>query len=54
MLAGPAHLGLERTAGGDPHGKPRSQASARTQKSEFLKPDGAVVDVCSGMPCLAP
>jgi hypothetical protein len=41
-------------AGGDPHGKPRSQASARTQKSEFLKPNGAVVDVCGAMPCLAP
>ena len=42
------------TAGSDPHGKPRSQASARQQKSEFLKPDGAVVDVCGGSPCLAP
>ena len=42
------------TAGSDPHGKPRSQASARQQTSEFLKADGAVVDVCGGSPCLAP
>jgi hypothetical protein len=41
-------------AGTDPHGRPRATASARLQKSEFLKPDGAVVDVCSGLPCLAP
>ncbi|TMA99176.1 MAG: hypothetical protein E6J70_13435 [Deltaproteobacteria bacterium] len=42
------------TAGSDPHGKPRSQATARQQKSEFLKANGAVVDVCGGNPCLAP
>jgi hypothetical protein len=40
--------------GSDPHGRPRAQATGRTQKSEFLKPNGAVVDVCSGAPCLAP
>jgi len=28
--------------------------STRTQKSEFLQANGAVVDVCGGMPCLAP
>ncbi len=40
--------------GDDPHGDPRSSPDARTQKSEFLKVGGAVVDVCSGMPCVAP
>ena len=40
--------------GSDPHGRPRAQESARLQKSLFLRPDGAFVDVCSGAPCLAP
>ena len=40
--------------GDDPHGRPRAQVSARLQKSEFLKPGGAFVDVCGGSPCLAP
>jgi hypothetical protein len=40
--------------GSDPHGRPRSQVAARLQKSEFLKTDGAIVDVCAAMPCLAP
>jgi len=39
--------------GSDPHGKPRAQVTARQQKSEFLKPNGGVVDVCGGLPCLA-
>jgi len=38
----------------DPHSCPRSNASARTQKSEFLKTGGMVVDVCGGAACLAP
>jgi hypothetical protein len=38
--------------GSDPHGRPRAQASARTQKSTFF--DGTYVDVCGGAPCLAP
>ena len=41
-------------AGSDPHGRPRSTPAARLQKSEFLKPDGAVIDVCNASPCLAP
>ncbi len=41
-------------AGSDPHGKPRSEPAARQQKSEFLKPNGGVIDVCGGAPCLAP
>jgi hypothetical protein len=40
--------------GDDPHGRPRAQVSARVQKSEFLKPNGVLVDVCGGDPCLAP
>ncbi|HEY2775748.1 MAG TPA: hypothetical protein VGK20_17030 [Candidatus Binatia bacterium] len=37
--------------GSDPHSCPRSDVDNRTQKSEFLKPNGAIVDVCSGAPC---
>jgi hypothetical protein len=40
-------------SGDDPHYGPRSTPSARTQKSEFLKIGGAVVDVCAGQPCFA-
>jgi hypothetical protein len=39
--------------GDDPHGHPRNDAQARVQKSEFLKIDGKVVDVCGGGPCYA-
>jgi hypothetical protein len=39
---------------GDPHECPRRQPNARLQKSEFLKTNGAVVDVCNGQPCTAP
>jgi hypothetical protein len=39
--------------GDDPHSRPRSTPAARTQKSEFLKINGHVVDVCGGMPCHA-
>jgi hypothetical protein len=38
----------------DPHECPRRAPEARLQKSEFLKIGGAVVDTCSGLPCLAP
>lgn len=37
--------------GEDPHGDPRSDPDARVQISEFLKPDGVVVDVCEGTFC---
>jgi hypothetical protein len=40
--------------GEDPHSRPRATPAAQLQKSEFLKPDGAVVDTCGGAPCLAP
>ena len=37
----------------DPHEDPRSTPLARQQKSDFLEPNGAVVDVCGGSPCHA-
>jgi hypothetical protein len=40
-------------AGRDPHSDPRSEPSARVQKSEFLKVGGQVVDVCGPKPCYA-
>jgi hypothetical protein len=39
--------------GEDPHGDPRAAKQARQQKSEFLKRDGRVIDVCGGQPCTA-
>jgi hypothetical protein len=39
---------------GDPHECPRRQPAARLQKSEFLKTNGAVIDTCNALPCLAP
>jgi hypothetical protein len=39
--------------GDDPHSRPRSTPAAREQKSEFLKINGRVVDVCGGAPCHA-
>jgi hypothetical protein len=35
----------------DPHEDPRSTPLARQQKSDFLEPNGAVLDVCNGQPC---
>ena len=37
--------------GPDPHSAPRSDVNARIQKSEFLKIDGRVIDVCGSRPC---
>ena len=42
------------STGPDPHSDPRNSPNARTQKSDFLQTGGAVVDVCSGAPCVAP
>jgi hypothetical protein len=39
--------------GHDPHEDPRNDPSARQQKSDFLLPAGAVVDVCHNQPCAA-
>ena len=38
--------------GQDPHSHPRSTPMARRQKSEFLRSDGSVIDVCGGAPCV--
>ena len=38
----------------DPHECPRRQPAARLQKSEFLRTDGRVIEVCGAGPCLAP
>lgn len=38
----------------DPHECPRRAPEALLQKSEFLKNDGAVVEACGGLACLAP
>ena len=35
----------------DPHQDPRNTPAARTQKSDFLLPNGAVLDMCAGQPC---
>jgi hypothetical protein len=43
----PPRLGL------DPHEHPRREASARLQKSEFLRIGGRVIDVCGDRPCYA-
>ncbi|HUR13420.1 MAG TPA: hypothetical protein VM097_02885 [Mycobacteriales bacterium] len=40
-------------AGHDPHEDPRATYLARVQKGLFLRPNGVVVDVCAGRPCLA-
>jgi hypothetical protein len=40
--------------GDDPHSDPRNYSVARQQKSDFLQTGGAVTDVCSGLPCVAP
>ncbi len=44
----------EPAYGQDPHENPRRTPAAQLQKSEFLKTDGALIDTCSGAPCLAP
>lgn len=35
----------------DPHENPRDTPAAQLQDSDFLQPDGTVVDVCGGKPC---
>ena len=48
----PPTVNLAPSQGRDPHGDPRSFAPARVQKSEFLRSNGAVIDVCSGGACV--
>ena len=49
----PPRTNTPNRVGDDPHENPRATASARVQKSEFLKVGGGVVDVCDGKPCFA-
>jgi hypothetical protein len=49
----PPSTNTPNRTGDDPHENPRSTPSARTQKSEFLRVNGRVVDVCGGRPCYA-
>jgi hypothetical protein len=35
----------------DPHEDVRDTVASRTQKSQFLEPSGAVLDVCAAKPC---
>ncbi len=37
--------------GRDPHSDPRNDPFGRQQKSAFLQPDGAVINVCGAAPC---
>jgi hypothetical protein len=39
--------------GTDPHYFPRQTVPARNQKSAFLSPNGAVINVCGAAPCRA-
>jgi hypothetical protein len=39
--------------GSDPHSCPRKNATARIQKSHFLRTGGTIADVCSGAACWA-
>jgi hypothetical protein len=41
------------SSGEDPHEWPRRSKLARQQKSGFLAPQGAVLDVCGSRPCYA-
>jgi hypothetical protein len=47
----PPQGNLPPSTGNDPHEDPRATPAARLQKSEFLKSNGKVVDVCAGAPC---
>jgi hypothetical protein len=44
---------LPNRSGDDPHDNVRAMPAARLQKSEFLRIDGRVVDICGGAPCYA-
>ncbi|HEV3002003.1 MAG TPA: hypothetical protein VGW75_14770 [Solirubrobacteraceae bacterium] len=48
----PPAANLPPREGHDPHEHPRRSPLARRQKSEFLRVDGRIVDVCGG-PCFA-
>jgi hypothetical protein len=49
----PPVANLPPREGKDPHERPRRQPDAMLQKSEFLKTDGRVVNVCGDQPCFS-
>jgi hypothetical protein len=42
---------VDSATNSDPHEDVRDTKAARVQKSDFLAPNGSVVDVCAGNPC---
>ena len=44
-------LNIPNRGGLDSHAFPRNTVAARSQKSAFLSPNSAVIDVCGGNPC---
>src|SRR4051812_27300854 len=52
-VAPPPLTNIPNRALEDPHEYARRTPAARQQKSDFLKPDGAVTDPCGGAPCIA-
>jgi hypothetical protein len=53
IVGAPPRTNTPNRAGADPHEHPRRDAAARAQKSAFLQPDGAFVDMCGGTTCAA-
>ena len=49
----PPLTNVPNRAGEDPHGAPRGAPDALQLISDFLRPDGAVTDVCGPAPCYA-
>jgi hypothetical protein len=49
----PPQQNVPNRAGEDPHGAPRGAPDALTMVSYFLRPQGAVVNVCGNHPCYA-
>ncbi len=47
------NTGPDPAYGNDPHSSPRSTVAARLQKSEFMRSNGQVIDVCGGNPCFS-
>ena len=45
--------GPDTSVGNDPHESPRNTVAARRQKSEFMKSEGIVIDVCGDGPCFS-
>lgn len=45
------NTGPDRSIGNDPHESPRNTVAARKQKSDFMRSNGAITDVCGATPC---